>query len=183
MFKRIANHLFIIAILCTIFVSCQNEDCVIVYTTEDNQPIQLRDNVTFGANLKRHVYEGGQGRIVFDAPVTEVGKHAFEENDKLTFVKLPQTVIKIDTFAFFDCAALKRCDIPPHCQYIGVGAFAGCENYLYEEVVLPNSVSYIGARAFYGCKFVKFVLPASLKKLKMVPFCMLLPMLLFCPKT
>ena len=75
-------------------------------------------------------YSGSEEHLVFPTaldgyPVSAVGEWAFCWNDKLKTVVIPDTVIRINGYAFYNC-------------------------YHLENVTLPKSVASIGGRAFSG---------------------------------
>lgn len=57
--------------------------------------------------------------------------------------------IEIFKYAFSDCNALTRIDIPSSVTRIGHEAFRNCKNL--KDVFIPNSVTYIGEGAFRHC--------------------------------
>ena len=57
--------------------------------------------------------------------------------------------IEIFKYAFSDCTALTKIDIPISVKKIGCEAFSGCKNL--NKVSIPNSVTSIGERTFKGC--------------------------------
>ena len=69
-----------------------------------------------------------------------------------TNVNLPNSVIQIGDYAFYECTNLSSITIPDSVAIIGQYAFYGCTNL--SNVTLPNSVTTIGQYAFYGCSNV-----------------------------
>ena len=73
-----------------------------------------------------------------DIPVTTIYNYAFYKtrkilsftvpNSKLRKVTLPETIININDYAFYQCTKLKEITIPSKVAYIGVLAFAGCRS-------------------------------------------------------
>ena len=103
-------------------------------------------------------------------PVTEIADYAFFENDDITSITIPNTVIKIGKSAFkysyLSCdliipnsvttigdeafmlsLGLTKLVIGNSVTTIGKSAFSCCEN-LTGELVIPNSVTTIGGGAF-----------------------------------
>ena len=96
-------------------------------------------------NAKLYLYNPKYGGVVtipetlFGRKVVEIGD-AFDGNEKLTDVIIPNTV-----------------------KHIGVGAFMGCKNLKYVE--LSDSVESIGTRAFAYCDSLEtFIIGSGLKK-------------------
>jgi len=75
-------------------------------------------------------------------PVVAIGKSAFEGNDYLREVSMPDTVSSLQNYAFRDCEKL-------------------------EKVMLSNSISRLYASTFSGCRSLKSInLPDQLSELK-----------------
>lgn len=49
---------------------------------------------------------------------------------------IPETVTRIEEFAFVGCAGLKSITIPDSVREIGEGAFNGCDNL--KEIIVPK---------------------------------------------
>jgi hypothetical protein len=82
-------------------------------------------------------------------PVREIGFFAFEANEKLTSVALPESVQTIGEGAFIDCTSLKEINLPTGLSAIDRGAFAGCTSIA--EITIPEGVQSIHDGAFAGC--------------------------------
>ena len=107
-----------------------------------------------------------------DYTVSGILSNAFSECDKLTSIKLPDSITEIGDLAFNNCDNLKEIDLPDNVQSIGRAAFLGCtslkkvhlpegleciEGFLFDgctslnEVNVPEGVNYIGQAAFRNC--------------------------------
>ena len=104
-------------------------------------------------------------------PVTAIGQEAFLYGT-MTEVVLPDSVKRIERFAFAGCYGLKRVDFGNGLEVIGVQAFDACEalehvdfpaslreidGYAFEysglkAVTIPGGVIRIGQMAFYACE-------------------------------
>lgn len=83
-------------------------------------------------------------------------------DEEMTTLEIPETdaegrrVIAVDDRAFTGMSVLKRVDLPASIQWIGVRAFAFCENLMEVRFGSGNGhysdLSYIGDRAFMGCE-------------------------------
>ncbi len=69
--------------------------------------------------------------------------------------EVPDSVRKIDDWAFSENKFLKEVIIPDSVEFIGEGAFFKCENL--EKIVIPYSVDIIQDTAFRGCDNLKDV--------------------------
>lgn len=99
-------------------------------------------------------YSGPGGAVVIpsevnNVPVTSIGEDAFEYNDGLSSVTIPNTVTNIGDNAFYACYFLTNITIPNGLISIGVNAFYACGGLTV--VTVPDSVISIGAYAFILC--------------------------------
>ena len=122
----------------------------IFYTSTDGSIVVPNDVNVFGAVLLTNTYENGVGVLSFDRPVTIIGQRAFRGKNKITEIVLPDDVEKIDTFAFYECYALKSINIPDGVKSIGNSAFSYCESLT--SINIPDSVTSIGSNTFYNCE-------------------------------
>jgi hypothetical protein len=142
------------------------------YISTDGKVVTPYRTKVFGANIVSNTYENGMGVIKFDAPVTLIGEHAFNECnslasvtipnsvttigehafascDNLTSVTIPDSVTKIEDYAFYYCYSLTSVTIPDRVTWIGNSAFARCESLI--SVTIGDSVEYILNFAFCDC--------------------------------
>ncbi len=88
----------------------------------------------------------------------EEGLGLFENFVNLKSVVLPDTLKKIDTYAFKNCKNLESVKMPENLEVIGAGAFRGCEKLRNidsaddSKIVFNDNLKEIEASAFYGCK-------------------------------
>lgn len=68
---------------------------------------------------------------------------------------IPDSVEKIDNYAFLDAYNLEKVVIPNGVKSIDVGAFKGCTHI--NNITIPSSVEDVGASAFEGCTFLRTV--------------------------
>ena len=94
---------------------------------------------------------------------------------KLTVIKLPESLIRIEAFAFADHQKMSReLIIPPTVEYIGNEAFrnlslqsSSSEQWVRLNFAPNSKLRFIGDRAFLNAKIQQFPrLPQSLKELK-----------------
>ena len=88
------------------------------------------------------------------APVTVIGKEAFEHNYAMHSVRFPDTVLEIEEYAFAGDTKLQDVVLPPKIRQIGFWAFG---NTGLKEVALPDApVSLNGS--FQDCYSLKTVI-------------------------
>jgi hypothetical protein len=80
-------------------------------------------------------------------PVTGIGTKAFEQAP-INTVSIPDSVISIGDFAFWDCESLTSVTIPNSVTSIGDSAFEICG---LTTITIPKSVTFIGTFAFFKC--------------------------------
>lgn len=68
---------------------------------------------------------------------------------KLKEVKLPESVIRIEDYAFAGCIDLERISLSRNTREIGTKAFSGC--IALENVFMTQSLNSIGDYAFVAC--------------------------------
>ena len=96
-----------------------------------------------------------------DLPVRYIGYGAFEGNNLISKVVIPNSVIGIEHYAFKDCTNLKSVVLHEGLEYIEDDAFCYCISL--ESIVLPDSLNYIGRSVFCNCENLKnIVLPDNL---------------------
>ena len=154
-----------------------NKLCILEYTTTSGKILFIRDNNAFDAKIVSHRYTD-KGVIIFDKPITTIGKSAFSNRYSLQSITIPNSVITIGEGAFRGCISLSSVIIPDGITKIGNMAFCGCESLTefkggfvsddgrcliidgilnsfasaeLSEYNIPNSVTAIGDGAFRGC--------------------------------
>ena len=81
--------------------------------------------------------------------VVEVGPRAFQENESLVSLVIPEGIKAINVEAFAMCRNLVSVSLPESLTDIGNAAFYGCENL--GAVHLPAKVASIAEQAFNAC--------------------------------
>ena len=99
-----------------------------------------------------------EGVTTIAGPYDETDSEPFRGWTSLKSVKLPSTLIKIDSGAFMMCTSLVSINIPNNVTFIGYNAFLGCKSLT--SITIPKSVTSIGkdsdhspegGGAFTGC--------------------------------
>ena len=100
--------------------------------------------------------------------VTSLGKGAFNHNDTLTSVTIPDSVTNIGGWAFNDCDNLSYVTIPDSVVSIGDSAFRYCS---LSSIDIPNSVKTIGSYVFYDCdNLTSVTIPESVESIDICAF-------------
>lgn len=116
--------------------------------------------------------------------VTRIGNSAFYDNDYITEVTIPNSVVSIGNHAFYNCDKLTSMTLPASVERIEHDAFKQCyslqsvslneglrtiESQVFyycsrlQNVTLPSTLRSIGYHAFTGCRaFTSMVLPDGL---------------------
>ena len=81
--------------------------------------------------------------------VIKIGSYAFEICRSLSIIEIPNSVTEISRGAFAECSSLTNVEIPNSVTKIGEDAFYGCSSLTTIEI--PNLVTEIGEGPFYGC--------------------------------
>ncbi|RZJ52152.1 MAG: DUF11 domain-containing protein [Flavobacterium sp.] len=93
--------------------------------------------------------------------ITDINYEAFSSCYTMTSINLPSSVKTIGLQAFYSCNALSDINFPEGLESIDSYAFSYCQNI--STIVLPNSVTTINSSAFYGCIALKNItLPNNL---------------------
>ena len=147
---------------CTVSVSMPNN--VIYYTSSDQNIINPYNTDAFGSNIIANKYERGLGRIIFDGPVTKIGKAALYMCSTLLTIQIPSTITIIDNNSFKGCEQLQLLAIPDGVTSIGNSAFEECK--LLNKIIIPDTVKSIGEKAFYCCVNLTYIeLPNSVQSI------------------
>ena len=151
----------------------------------------------FDQEIVSDKYENGKGVIVFDGPVTRLGRRAFASNN-ITSIVLPNTVETIEENAFY-YSDIETFHTPANLKSISKDAFIGCSLLsriygphatsdekgvvidgelvayamaaLEETLVIPEGVTSIAERLFMRRNDIKHVvLPEGFKALEEYSF-------------
>lgn len=96
--------------------------------------------------------------------ITGIGYYAFQYNEILETIALPETVESIEDYAFSYCTNLTSITILNSLKNISYGAFQSCESL--ESLTIPETITTIMDFAFAECSSLKsLVLPKNLSNL------------------
>ncbi|MBQ7779942.1 MAG: leucine-rich repeat domain-containing protein [Clostridia bacterium] len=114
-------------------------------------------------------------------PVKSIGEYAFFENETLTQVTLPESLLIIGDSAFQSCTALTKVVLGSRVEMISQAAF---RDSALEEINLPDSIAEIERYAFYRTRLIEVKLPANLSSVSKYAFygCEMLTRVEFCQR-
>ena len=81
--------------------------------------------------------------------ITAIGEKAFYDCNKLTNVKISDSVTSIGSYAFYNCSGLTSITLPDSVTSIGSSAFYGCSGLT--SITIPDDITSIGNSAFQNC--------------------------------
>ena len=126
-------------------------------------------------------------------PVTKIGQFAFSHRERITSIKLPSSLVSIDSYAFNGCTSLESVTLPDNTEIsLGEGAFKDCTSLKscvfpkglteippeaffnctsLKNVIIPENIVTVGRSAFYGCSSVtEIYIPKSVTEIGYVAF-------------
>ena len=138
-------------ILHTIRFVQASKDGIIRYTTTDGNVLtpSSAQFETFGAMLVANTYRDGEGVLVFDDDITQIGDCAFADCATLATITLPDSITVIGREAFMGCVALVDITIPNSVTSIGSSSFCFC--FGIQNVTIPDNVTDLDIGVFAVC--------------------------------
>lgn len=108
-----------------------------------------------GVNGAVNVFTGEEELRILDTityqdveyTVTAVGEYAFQYN-KAKVITLPDTITRIEAYAFDHCEKAESINIPSSVTYIGRAAFNTCT--ALKEIVIPDGITEIPGIRLHG---------------------------------
>lgn len=145
--------------------------CGMTVKTEILNKLILSEGLAFVSNNDGTCYVAGRGscgdeEIVIPSispdgdVVKSICKNAFHDDRYLTSVILPESVVRIDEYAFLSCEKLKNVVLAEGLTWIGAEAFSSCSNL--ESIVIPSSLNCFSRGVFIGCRNLTEVYIADL---------------------
>ena len=86
-------------------------------------------------------------------------KNLYLNGEKITDLVIPNNVVSIRDYAFYNCASLASITILDGVISIGNNAFSGCSSLT--SITIPNSVTSIGEYAFAACSLTSIIISNS----------------------
>lgn len=91
--------------------------------------------------------------------VTTICEEAFSNYAALEEVVMPDSIILIESGAFYDCSDIKKINLSKNLKEIKEQVFYGC--YGLTEIILFDGLEMIGEEAFCGCEALKQIIIPS----------------------
>ncbi len=88
--------------------------------------------------------------VIFTGDKSEIEYSMFYQCRSLKYVKLPDTLVKINRMAFQGCISLDNLVLPEGLTTIERNAFYYCSSL--REITIPKTVEHLSEYAFYDCK-------------------------------
>ena len=124
-------------------------------SNEQNQTASSGTEFVIDASGTLVKYTGKAASVTVPANVRVIGEKAFERNQYIEQVWLPEGLQSIQNEAFAVCPKLRSIPFPNTLRSIGEKAFWACN--MITEVSLPANVINIAPLVFWGCKGMKKV--------------------------
>lgn len=98
-------------------------------------------------------------------PVKEIAESGFRSFGLVEKITLPESIVKINDYAFASCKALKEIVLHDSVEEIGFNAFGHCESL--QSITLPANLKKISCALFDGCTSLKKLhIPAKVEKIE-----------------
>ena len=87
--------------------------------------------------------------VTIPESVVAIGNYAFYNCSNITYIRIPNSVKHIGYRAFYNCSQLAFVDLSEGLTIIGEEAFNNCDALTH--ITIPSTVTSIGNSAFYSC--------------------------------
>ena len=132
-----------------------------VLSEDNNSSLYTDDGYLYSTDGNRVTITGYEGLenniripdVIADLPVTRIGKNAFLHNQSIWSVVLPNTLLEIDAYAFYD-SSIRCVVLPDGLQTIRESAFGRSK---ITSINIPTSVTTVERTAFYSCTHLRSV--------------------------
>jgi len=95
--------------------------------------------------------------------VITIEQYAFYNCSSLCYIDIPNSVTYIDNCSFNGCTRLKKINLSQSLTFIGKHTFSNCS--AINQIIIPKSVIEIGNLAFFNCKNLKKIIFKNRKNL------------------
>ena len=107
--------------------------------------------------IKKNIFSGIKDDLMLRLPdtIVQIDEYAFYNSSGLSEIEIPGSVKSIPRYTFAGCTGLSILTIDKGVEQIEEYAFAGCTNLT--SLVLPDSIIAIGTEAFSGCTSLRHI--------------------------
>jgi hypothetical protein len=113
-------------------------------------------------------YNGDGGEVVIPDGIKYIAG-AFHENEAITSVIVPESVIRVRSASFMGCKNLEKVEFKGRDTFLESAVFAECTHL--SDVTLPAGLKVLELQTFYGCsKLTDIKLPDSIEFIGMGAF-------------
>lgn len=145
---------------CTITGSLNDEDWILFSKYSFCSNFDLKNVKTERVTENAFDHNEVITSVILPDNITSIEDYTFDQCENLEWVDIPSNIVSIGNRAFNRCEKLKSIDIPDGVVLIEGSAFSGCKNL--ESIDIPNGVVSIGGGAFENCEKLKFInIPSS----------------------
>ncbi len=132
-----------------VFWGCDN--LYYIEVNEDNEHYSDCDGIVYSKNKNTLVCcpPGRDGTVLLPEDVLTISAYAFFDCDKIERVETGDNLMYIDEAAFFGCDKLAGVKLGKKIKKIRSAAFEGCKSLI--EFVVPESVTEFGSTMFVNC--------------------------------
>ncbi|MCI6616952.1 leucine-rich repeat protein [Ruminococcus sp.] len=119
------------------------------YDTELTIPSEIDGYKVTSIGIAAFEWNNSLTSVTIPDCVTSIGSSAFYECDNLTSIQLPNGLNRIENWTFESCTGLTNIIIPNGVVSIGTRAFSDCASL--SSIIIPDNVTTIDDMAFYNC--------------------------------
>lgn len=118
---------------------------------EDNSYYSSSEDILYNKDKTTLICcpSGYEGAVVIPDSVEKIDEYAFYLCKKVTSITIPDSVVEIGRNAFAYCESLTEIELPDSIEEIPVASFAYCTKL--KSISLPNNLTTIGNTAFASC--------------------------------
>jgi len=133
---------------------------------EDNSYYSSSEDILYNKDKTTLICcpSGYKGAVVIPDSVEKIDEYAFYLCKKVTSITIPNSVVEIGKNAFAYCESLAEIVLPDSIEEVPIGSFAYCTKL--KSITLPNTIKAIGNTAFAGCSSLEsIVIPSTVTSL------------------
>ena len=138
------------------FYSCQNINSVKISDLTVWTEMEFDDEYSNPLRYCSRLYLNDQliNELTIPEGVIEINAYAFYNCYLINSITIPNSCLSIGDYSFYNCNSVKKLFIPENVKSIGVSAFESCD--ILEELTISEGVEKIDSYAFSYCPKIKF---------------------------